>query len=136
MEVGLKPLPQRRRWWQLPEDVAVAPRKRESYSSLEIFLNNPYHWVLQYPARLRPSSILAVSSDFQLFGNLAHGLIERFYRTEAARTNAGAGLGLAIAKDLIEAQGGAITVESHAGQGSQFSIALAEVAGQRGNGEP
>lgn len=84
VEVTLKPLPQRRRWWQLPEDVAVAQRKRESYSSLEIFLNNPYQWMLQYPARLRPSSILAVSSDFLLFGNLAHRLIERFYRTEGA----------------------------------------------------
>ena len=84
MEVALKPLPQRKRWWQLPQDVAVAPRKRESYSSLEIFFNNPYQWVLQYPAWLRPSSILAVSSDFLLFGNLAHRLIERFFRTASA----------------------------------------------------
>ncbi len=84
VKVDLQPLPQPKRWWQLPQDVSVARRKLESYSSLDIFLNNPYEWVLQYAARLRPSNILSVSGDFLLFGNLAHGLIERLYRAEGA----------------------------------------------------
>jgi signal transduction histidine kinase len=51
-------------------------------------------------------------------------LFERFYRVEASRTSAGTGLGLAIAKELIDAQGGVITVESEPGQGSVFTVSL------------
>ncbi len=51
-------------------------------------------------------------------------LFERFYRGQASRSGAGAGLGLAIAKELVEAQGGAITVESQLGQGSVFTVTL------------
>jgi signal transduction histidine kinase len=51
-------------------------------------------------------------------------IFKRFYRVEAARTSAGAGLGLAIAKELVEAQGGTITVASQAGHGSVFTVTL------------
>jgi signal transduction histidine kinase len=51
-------------------------------------------------------------------------IFERFYRSDVSRTGAGAGLGLAIAKELIEAQHGAISVESRLGQGSVFTVTL------------
>lgn len=51
-------------------------------------------------------------------------IFERFYRGDAARTGEGAGLGLAIAKELIELQGGALTVASEPGQGSTFTVSL------------
>ena len=51
-------------------------------------------------------------------------IFERFYRVEASRTRIGAGLGLAIAKELVEAQSGTITVESQWGKGSQFTVSL------------
>jgi two-component system OmpR family sensor kinase len=51
-------------------------------------------------------------------------IFERFYRSDESRTGSGAGLGLAIAQELIEAQHGQITVESEIGKGSTFSVTL------------
>jgi signal transduction histidine kinase len=53
-------------------------------------------------------------------------VFERFYRGDAARDRAsgGAGLGLAIVRELVEAMGGTVAVESVVGQGSRFSFTL------------
>jgi signal transduction histidine kinase len=53
-------------------------------------------------------------------------IFERFYRADKsrARSTGGAGLGLTIAKRLVEAQGGKIEVQSEVDKGSRFSITL------------
>ena len=59
-------------------------------------------------------------------------IFDRFYRAEKDRARnpamsdltAGAGLGLAIARALVEAQGGHISVESAPGQGATFHVDL------------
>ena len=73
------PLPRLRRWWQLPENTPVPRMERESFSSLELFLFNPYQWLLRYPAALKASNLLSVSDGFLLEGKLAHALVEDFF---------------------------------------------------------
>ncbi len=51
-------------------------------------------------------------------------IFERFYRAEGARALGGAGLGLAIARQVAEAHGGEIAVESELGQGSTFVLRI------------
>lgn len=53
-------------------------------------------------------------------------IFERFYRVEKARTSrfGGRGLGLGIAKHLVEAHGGEISATSEFGKGSKFTITL------------
>lgn len=52
-------------------------------------------------------------------------VFERFYRVDSSRARGGGtGLGLAIAKQLAQAQGGDVTVESTPGQGSVFRVSV------------
>jgi signal transduction histidine kinase len=53
-------------------------------------------------------------------------IFERFHRVDPsrARSTGGAGLGLTIAKQLVEAHGGTIHAESDLGQGSRFVFEL------------
>jgi len=51
-------------------------------------------------------------------------IFDRFYRVEAARTSAGAGLGLAIAYEIVQAHAGAIEVSSTVGAGTIFTVWL------------
>lgn len=51
-------------------------------------------------------------------------IFEQFYRLDAARsTSGGAGLGLAIARQIVELHGGKITAKSHKGQ-TEFEVTL------------
>ena len=64
-------------------------------------------------------------------------IFERFYRGEKSRSRAtgGAGLGLAIAKGIVEAHGGTIMVQSQLERGTRFTFTL-PVAQAKGGGNP
>jgi len=51
-------------------------------------------------------------------------LFDRFYRGDASRTTPGFGLGLSIARTLVEAQNGTLDIESEIGKSSTFTVLL------------
>jgi PAS domain S-box-containing protein len=53
-----------------------------------------------------------------------HRIFERFERAKGTREYAGFGLGLWIARSIVESSGGHIDVESEAGKGARFTVRL------------
>ena len=51
-------------------------------------------------------------------------IFDRFFRAPGQETESGIGLGLAIVKEIVEAHGGAVSVESREGEGSTFRFTL------------
>lgn len=53
-----------------------------------------------------------------------HHIFKRFYRSRQADDRQGIGLGLPLAKRIVEEQGGSLSVESRPGEGSTFRISF------------
>jgi len=69
-------------------------------------------------------------TGFGIASRDAERIFDRFYRADAERNAEGSGLGLSIAKAIIEAHGGRISMESELGQGSTFKVVLPVLAEQ------
>jgi len=55
-------------------------------------------------------------------------VFERFYRSAAARSMPGAGLGLSIVREVAEAHGGTVVAENAEGGGARFRLSLGDAA--------
>jgi signal transduction histidine kinase len=101
--------------------------------ALKNLIDNAYKYT---PARGTVCLTLAIESRRGIIGVEDNGIgippedlphiFDRFYRVDVARSRetGGFGLGLAIAKQIIQAHNGQITVESSLGKGTKFQIFL------------
>ena len=75
-----------------------------------------------------PDAVLVVSDTGEGIPRASlDSVFDRFYRADPARESrgrAGAGLGLAIARGIVRAHGGEITVASEPGSGAAFTVRL------------
>jgi signal transduction histidine kinase len=83
---------------------------------------------IRIQAEKEPQQVIISIQDFG-FGIQAEDLdkiFDRFYRggNELTRTVKGSGLGLTLVKQIVEAHGGVVQVQSEPGQGSTFLIQL------------
>lgn len=87
--------------------------------------NRPGGWVkLNASVREERVKITVEDSGVGMKEEELARIFEPFYRVDQSRSRevGGAGLGLAIVKDIIEKQGGAVTVESKQEKGTRFSV--------------
>nr|WP_280525620.1 sensor histidine kinase [Neobacillus mesonae] len=56
-------------------------------------------------------------------------IFDRFYRADPMREKGGAGLGLSIAKMIVDGHGGKIVVSSKKGAGSIFTVVFTQGKG-------
>jgi signal transduction histidine kinase len=125
---------------QVSVDVAAGLRVRADERRLTQVLENLLSNALKYAGDGAAISLRARSLGEQVEievaddglgiapGELAH-IFDRHFRSTAARASdaPGAGLGLAIAKSLVEAMNGTISVRSTLGEGTTFTITLPAV---------
>ena len=104
---------------------------------LRIALNNLFTNAVKYNKRKGKVTLFADETDDQLIIKISDTgigiaeqdqklIFEKFYRSQndAVRKKSGHGLGLTLAKEIIELHGGKLSLQSTVGEGSTFTIVL------------
>ncbi len=112
----------------LPEVPADRERLRQVIVNLvhnAIKFNRPKGSILAVTRPGDASVVVEISDTGQgIPRNDLPRIFERFYKADRSRSGQGSGMGLAIAKHIVEAHGGEIRVSSEEGHGSTFSFSL------------
>jgi two-component system, OmpR family, sensor kinase len=121
--------PQRIVHCDAPSELQVLADRDALKQVLLILLDNSFKYA-SGPVTLRAAQIdirvciRVVDQGPGVPAELLPQIFERFYRVDKARSGNSAGLGLAIARVLVESQGGTISAASQPGQGSTFTVCL------------
>lgn len=88
--------------------------------------HTPADGTVRIEAHRRPEGLELIVEDTGegIDADAAERVFEPFWRGDAARSGQGSGLGLAVAKRIVEALGGEIRVESAAPAGARFAVLL------------
>ncbi|HEX4493235.1 MAG TPA: ATP-binding protein [Acidimicrobiia bacterium] len=118
---------------RVPPDLRIECDRRQVVSAIFNLLDN----AVKYSEPGQPVEVTAVrKGDRAAIVVRDHGIgipsrdleriFERFYRVDRARSRqtGGTGLGLAIVRHTAQAHGGEVTVESHEGEGTTFTLLL------------
>jgi two-component system sensor histidine kinase SenX3 len=121
----------------VPVDLRVDCDRRQVVSAIFNLLDN----AVKYSEAGQPVEVTAERRDDRAaIAVRDHGIgipsrdleriFERFYRVDRARSRqtGGTGLGLAIVRHTAQAHGGEVTVESHEGEGTTFTLFLPAAA--------
>lgn len=110
------------------DDAPCSPRLARVLQNLLVnaVRHTPADGTVRVEARRSPAGLevaVADTGEGIEAGDLQR-VFEPFFRADPARHGPGAGLGLALAKRIVEALGGQITAESPASRGARFAITL------------
>ncbi|MFN8498932.1 MAG: HAMP domain-containing sensor histidine kinase [Anaerolineae bacterium] len=115
-------------------DVAVQATQDNLKQVLLILLDNARKFTpaggaitITAAAATRQVSISVADTGVGIAPDALPHIFTRFYRTDVSRTGPSAGLGLAIAKAIVDSYHGEISVRSAPGQGSTFTVTLPRV---------
>jgi signal transduction histidine kinase len=110
------------------EDAPCSPRLTRVLQNLlaNAVRHTPAEGTVRIEARRSPERIeLAVADTGEgITAEDLDRLFEPFFRADPARQGAGAGLGLALAKRIVEALGGEISAQSEPSRGARFAVTL------------
>ena len=116
----------------LPEVIADAARMVHVFDNLlsNALKHTPAGGSVTMSARADEEKIIFSVSDTGagIPREYLNNIFDQFFRVPGQQARAGAGLGLAIAREIVEAHGGSITVESTEGHGSTFTVMLKKAA--------
>ena len=89
-------------------------------------MHTPAGTTITISSRVTPAELVLVISDDGpgIAPELHEAIFQRFYKAPSARRGRGLGLGLTIARAVVEMHGGSLHVESTPGEGTSFYISL------------
>ena len=113
-----------------PETLNIQGETNELMTAFEAIFDNAFHYTPRHgqievhSSRLNAQEIVVDVRDsgVGISADELPRIFERFYRVDRARSIHGFGLGLPIARKIVEMHGGRIEVESTPGQGSLFRL--------------
>ena len=116
-------------------NATVEAEESDLYEAIKNVIDNAVRYAPQSPVRVAvdagAGSVRVVVADTGpgiAAADLPH-VFERFYRGAEREAAEGTGLGLAIARKAVERAGGAITIDSHTGEGTTVTIRLPRAQG-------